>query len=37
MIWLGQLQDEMRIIQALGFGAPYIRDFTVLLPQGIGM
>ena len=29
--WIGQrqLQDEMRNIQVLGFGASYIRDFTI--------
>ena len=29
MVGQRRLQDEMRIISILGFGAPYIRDFTV--------
>ena len=31
-IWQRQLQDETRIIPVFGFGAAYIRDFTVNLP-----
>ena len=36
MVGQRRLQDEMRIISILGFGASYIRDFTVVSIMGAG-
>ena len=37
--WIGQtqLQEEMRNISDMGFGASYIRDFTVLVVRRAGL